>query len=204
MKFFLLLMFAGLGFGFWLLLKRAFGMMPQPVDLPPFTPKADNDKVVFVQGWVEDDLKKILESFKGTYERDGYAAYRFQVTRLADDRFRLTFPEDIHPQLLIFLVNYIHYPFGFDLANRVMAVVGQSALDLENGFEGLDPGFGDRAILYVPKDDKDYDVLYMQTEKGISLATSFTDMIWKKVDDPRLSPGVMALVEESAKEWTRS
>jgi len=164
---------------------------PKP-ELPPFTPNPANDKVVFIRGWTEDKLKKILEVFKKTYEPEGYPPYSFELARLAEDRFRLHFPEDIHPQLLIFLINFIHYPFDIDFAGRAILAVAQSTLG--NGFEGWDPEFGRRGILYVPKDDEDFTTVHMETEKGVSLAISFTDLKWKKVDDPRLPAKIMELI----------
>src|SRR5437870_3818113 len=44
-------------------------ILAQPVkldpksDLAPFTPDADNDKVIVVKGWTEDELQKILNDF---------------------------------------------------------------------------------------------------------------------------------------------
>jgi len=62
-------------------------------------------------------------------------------------------------------------------------------------FDGVDSTFvGKKAVLYVPQDDQDHDVVYMQTESGINLANSFTEIKWKRVNDARLSSEVRNLI----------
>ena len=161
--------------------------------IPAFDPVPNNDKSLWVKGWVEDDLKKILAKFQETYEHGGYSPYQIQLQKSADDRFQLTFPADIHPQLLTFLVNYIHYPFNFDLTDRRILAVAKSTVTA--GFEGLDAYCDEQALLYVPKEDKDYDVVYMQTQSGRIFAVSFTDMRWIKKDDARLPSGIGDLID---------
>ena len=66
---------------------------------------------------------------------------------------------------------------------------------MSSGFEGIDSALvGKRAILYVPENDQDHDVVHMQTESGINLANSFTELRWRRVDDAKLSNEVKNLI----------
>lgn len=178
--------------GVVLLLARRRELTVEP-RVPAFDPVPDNDKSLWVKGWVEDDLKRILAKFEEIYEHGGYPPYQIQLQKRADDRFQLTFPTDIHPQLLTLLVNYIHYPFNFDLTDRRILAVAKSTVT--RGFEGLETLRGEQVLLYVPKEDTDNDVVYMQTHSGRIFANSFTNMLWTKRDDARLPSGIGELID---------
>lgn len=159
---------------------------------PSFTPNPQNDKVVLVKGWEENEIRKIVRDFIQTYENDGYPAYTIEPQKPSENLYRLTFPQDIHPRLFIFLVNYVAYPFDLDLKNRSIVVGGKTTLSA--GFE-IDPALvGKKAIFYIPEKDEERSVVYMQTESGVTLAKSFSEMEWKRVDDPRLPNEVTNLV----------
>ncbi len=158
-----------------------------------FTPNPMNDKVIFVKGWNEIEIQKIIGDFTDTYKNDGYAAYAIEPQKKEEYLFLLTFPKDIHPMLFTFLVNYLAYPFDLDFRNRSVIVGGKTTLSAE--FDGVDSSFvGKKAVLYIPQGDQDHDVVYMQMESGISLANSFTETKWKRVDDARLSSEVRNLI----------
>jgi hypothetical protein len=60
-------------------------LLPKPVkadklelSLPPFEPDADNDKVIIVSGWSEDELRTILEGFAGK-DRPGAPVARIEM-----------------------------------------------------------------------------------------------------------------------------
>jgi hypothetical protein len=85
------------------------------------------------------------------------------------------------------------YPFDLDFKSRYVIVGGKTTLSAE--FEGVDSSLvGKKAILYIPQDDQDHIVVYMQTESGISLANSFTEIKWRRVNDARLSSEVRNLI----------
>jgi hypothetical protein len=158
-----------------------------------FTPNPMNDKIIFVKGWNEIEIQKIINDFIETYRSDGYPAYAIEPHKQEENVFRLTFPKDIHPTLFTFLVNYLAYPFDLDFQNRSIIVGGKTTLSAE--FDGVDSTLvGKRAVFYVPQDDQDHDVVYMQTESGISLANSFTGTKWRRVNDARLSSEVKNLI----------
>lgn len=157
--------------------------------VPGFTPNPMNDKVILVKGWNETEIQNIISDFTETYKDDGYQPYTIEAQKKEENLFRLSFPKDIHPMLYTFLVNYLAYPFDLVFKNRSVIVGGKTTLSAE--FEGVDSSLvGTKAVLYVPQDDQDHDVVYMQTESGINLANSFTEIKWRKVNDARLSSEV--------------
>ena len=160
-----------------------------------FTPNLTNDKIILVKGWNEIEIQKIINGFIESYKGDGYPAYAIEPHKKEENVFRLTFPKDIHPTLFTFLINYLAYPFDLDFENRSVIVGGKTTLSAE--FDGVESAFvGKRAVLYVPQDDRDHDVVYMQIESGINFANSFTELKWKRVNDARLASEVGNLIRD--------
>jgi hypothetical protein len=160
----------------------------------PFVPNPRNDKVILVRGWKEEELRKIIADFIETYKNDGYAAYKIEYQKQSENLYRLNFPQDIHPLLFTFLVNFLAYPFELDFKSRSIIVGGKTTVD--SGFAGIDENLmGQKAILYLPENDQDFTVVYMRTESEIYFANSFDRLSWKKVQDARLSDETRKLLE---------
>src|ERR1700730_13187029 len=160
-------------------------------DLSPFTPDPDNDKAILIQGWNEDELRQILDDF---VEEDlsAFAAFRIEIKKRLENSFALTFPEDVHPVEFLSLINYLAYPINFDPAGRSIIVAGKTTLNSD--FDNLPKSLaGKKALLYLPENDEDYDVVCLQTESGVTLARSFNEGIWRKVKDARPSSEVKSL-----------
>jgi hypothetical protein len=160
-------------------------------DLSPFTPDPYNDKAILIQGWNEDELRMILNDF---VEEDlsAFPAFRIEIQMRLENSFALTFPEDIHPSEFASLINYLAYPLNFDPAGRSIVVAGETTLNSD--FDGLPKSLeGKKALLYLPDNDEDYDVVYLQTESGATLARSFNEGVWRKVQNARLSNAVKSL-----------
>ena len=163
----------------------------QQTDLSPFTPDPNNDKTILIRGWSEEELRRILGDF---VEEDltAFAAFRIEIETCPDNCFLLTFPEDIHPAEFVSLVNYLAYPINFDLDGRSIVVAGKTTLNSD--FDGLPKSLaGKSALLYLPENDEDYDVVFLQTESGVILAKSFNERVWRRVKDSRLSSAVRSL-----------
>lgn len=161
-------------------------------ELTPFIPDLENDKVIMVSGWNEEELRKILDDFVA---EDASAAHecRIDINTRYQNSHRLTFPEDLHPAEFACLVNYLNYPMNVGLAERSIIVAGKTTLN--SGFQDIPPSLmGKKAILYVPENDQDYDVAYMQTETGATFAKSMSEKAWRQVSDPRLSSEVRMLI----------
>lgn len=165
-------------------------LLPKPVKseheeiLPPFSPDVKNDKVITVTGWNDGELRQILDGFIAE-NSSGRSLNQVELSKEYENGFRLTFPEDIHPSLFASLINYALYPIEFGTANRKIVVSGESTLN--EAFDGIpEELFGRKAMLYVPKDDEEYDVVYLQSETGVNFANSLTENRWRRVDKPRL------------------
>jgi len=156
----------------------------------PFVADPDNDKAITVSGWSEEELGKALDDFTGL-DKSGPAP-KIQIEKRFEQLFRVTFPEDISVFDFVALVNYLNYPIDLASPEREITVAGKTTLN--SAFAGIPESlWGKHAILYVPENDEDYDVVHMQTEAG-AFANSFNqDSGWRRVNDPRLSNEVKAL-----------
>ena len=173
-----------------LLAKPVKAGIPQ-TDLSPFTPDPHNDKAIVIQGWNEDELRQILGDFLAE-DLSAFAAFRIEIQKRLESSFRLTFPEDIHPVEFASLINYLAYPINLDPAGRSIILAGKTTLNSD--FDGLPKSLeGKKALLYLPEDDEDYDVVFMQAESGVTFAKSLNEGVWRKVKDARLSNAVMSL-----------
>lgn len=159
-------------------------------DLPPFIADPNNDKAITVSGWNEEELSKALDDFNGLDTSD--PPPKIDIQKRFEKLFRLTFPEDTSVFDFVALVNYLNYPIDLGSPEREITVAGKTTLN--SAFAGIPESFwGKRAILYVPQNDEDYDVVYLQTEAS-AFANSFNqEGGWRRVDDPRLSSQVKAL-----------
>jgi len=154
-----------------------------------FSPNPANDTDVTCKGLELSQLERILADFSRSYADDLAPGEPFRITPLKAHQFRITFPSDIEPSLLSFLVNYIHYPKSLDLTNVVVVahVTLTSAFPLPR--KAL---LGEKARVYVPSDDQDFDLVYVAVGSEY-FRQSFTNMVWKPVDDGRIPAGVKAL-----------
>ncbi len=157
---------------------------------PPFTPNPANDTYIICRGWSRGELEKILADFRGIYAgRLGTSNFETQRTGAKD--FKITFPNDIPPTFLSFLVNYLQYPRDFDLSTRNIAVLASvkltAAFPLPSGTY-----LGQRARIYVPSDDRQYDLVYVAVGSEY-FEQRFTNMTWKPAKDGRVPDGVKAL-----------
>jgi hypothetical protein len=155
---------------------------------PEFVADPLNRHEVVVRGWSDAELAEILREFARMYGLD--AATAFRVAPGNTDALSITFPADLKPSLIYFLVNYLQYPSEFEVDDRAIGVVGH--VILTPAFDPPDPTLvGQAADLYVPRDDRDYDLVYARTRSGRAYAVSFTNLKWKPVGDPRM-PDTMA------------
>jgi len=156
-----------------------------------YTPNPANDTEIICAGWDAAELGKILEDFTRTYADRLGASARFRTERLSNKEYRITFPNDIAPTLLSFLVNYLQYPKGFDLATHQIAVVAH--VTLTSAFPTPREGYvGQKARIYIPSNDRDYDLVYFAVGSDY-FEQSFTDMAWRSVGDGRVPDAVRAL-----------
>lgn len=147
-----------------------------------------NDTVLIVSGWTSQELEEIVRAFREMYEDRLGSAFRTE-TASSYGTLRVTFPAGIEPEILAFLVNHVQYPKDFDLRTRRILVAGRVTLTPE--FNLPDRALvGQKAIVYVPRNDREYDLVDVRTEVGATFENSFASSRWKPVRDPRLPDGI--------------
>jgi hypothetical protein len=148
-----------------------------------------NGNEVVVRGWTNEELSGILTDFADMYEGDLGAHFDCEVHARDDASIRITFPHDIHAKQFSFLINYLQYPKNYDLKERSISVVGKAIISskFKPPIKSL---IGQTATFYVPKDDQDFDLVYVRVGDE-TFANSFASLRWKKVSDPRLPTGVV-------------
>lgn len=163
------------------------------INSTPFDPAPDNDKVVLVDGWNEEQLRLIIDGFMAARDSAG-PSYEIELHQLGNGVCQLVFPQDIHPSEFAALVNYLHYPIEFGISEHTIAAVGR--MTLSAAFDGIPERLiGEKAILYVPQNDEDHDVVYVQTGSGARYSYSFADASWRQVKVARVSAEVNLLKE---------
>jgi hypothetical protein len=159
-------------------------------DIPPFTVDPRNDKSIVISGWTEDELRKALDDFIEDGSSD--SPPKVDVQKRLENLYLLTFPEDIRPSEFVAMVNYLNYPIDLSPAGRAITVAGRATLNSD--FEGIPQSLiGKKAVLYVPENDEDYDVVYLRAETGTILENSFNRETWRQVKEPRMGDGVKRL-----------
>ena len=147
-----------------------------------FVPNPSNQTSVTVRGWKRPELEKILTDFRQAYEMP--APSDWTIATRSDNVFAISFPNDIPPKLLYFLVNYLQYPKDFDLAHRLIGVLGRTSLTEACGIPDKKL-IGMRAEIYVPANDADYDRVYLRTDDAEIYEIPFTDLVWKLAREAR-------------------
>ena len=162
---------------------------PNP-GLPWFTPDLNNNKMIMVCGWQEDELIGLVDDFREQSSID--PPMEIEIQKQFDREFVLTFPGDIAPWDFAALVNYLNYPIDFDSAGRPLVVAGRATLNPD--FTGIPESLhGNKAIIYVPENDDDHTVVYLHTETGDNFAGWLNEVAWQSVDDTGLPAAIQAL-----------
>jgi hypothetical protein len=155
---------------------------------PPTRTASMDDKVLIATGWTVQELEAILRAFREMYEERLGPAFSAEIVS-SDGVLRVTFPAGIEPMEFAFLVNYVHYPKGFDLRARHILAAGR--VTLTERFNLPDRALvGQKAMVYVPRNDREYDLVYVRTDADATFEDSFASSRWKPVRDPRLPDGI--------------
>ncbi|MBL6851930.1 MAG: hypothetical protein ISS15_03845 [Alphaproteobacteria bacterium] len=154
-----------------------------------FAPDPNNRIVVVVRGWNKSELDRIVLDDLSAYELPESTA---RISARADGAYDIVFPNDIQPKLFFFLVNYIAYPKGFPLAGRTIGVVGHAKITAAFGPPDATL-IGKSVDIYLPANDTEYDLVYARLDTGAAYEISFTDLIWRPTDDPRMPSTIVGL-----------
>lgn len=137
---------------------------------------------VFVWGWTEADLRIILSDFAELYDLDPDT---LRIRHEDADWLLIVWARPISARDVQFLVNYLHYPNGFDLDLVDPCAAAIVPIVAGNGPPGVLQGV--LAKLYVPTDDRDFDCVYAMIEEGDAYRISFTDHAWVLAAEPRMN-----------------
>ena len=155
-----------------------------------FVANANNHITVAVRGWNRVELDRILKDFRRLYNLPENSEWI--IAKKGDYNFVIAFPNDIQPKLLYFLVNYIKYPKKLDLTGRSIGVL--ASVVLTGAFGAPDPALISKpAVIYVPANDTDYDMVYVRIESDQAFKIPFTTLIWEPVSDARMPNEVSGL-----------
>jgi len=125
-----------------------------------------NDRIVIINGANYNDIKKALNQFCNTYNKENYQAI-IRLTAISQNDFVLTFPYGIDFTTFCFLINYLYYPneifYKADIKGWTTTKSNDEFISPENSHKYV--------MLYIPSDDKEYDNIYLTTEdnKGYKL-----------------------------------
>ncbi len=155
-----------------------------------FVANPGNDTTISVRGWTRSELGQILSDFGGLYGLPKPSDWT--VTDGSHSDLILAFPNDIQPKLLLFLVNYLEYPKNFDLTHRSIGVLCRATLTSAFGVPETSL-VGKKAIIYVPANDTEHDLVYARVESGEAYQIPFTTLIWEGVSDARVPISITGL-----------
>ena len=137
-----------------------------------------------VKGWSRGELTDIFARFAAIY-----SVGEPQIVEKTARTFRLDWPDGLPEAQLWFAVNYVHYPFDFDLNGRSIVAAANVAPGHLSGIPA------DRsAILYVPENDTDYDRIFATDDAGDHYVGDFVDCQLRQTDEDRRPREVVTLV----------
>lgn len=157
------------------------------------TQSGPNDKELFVRGWKNEELRRILDDFSAMYRDRLAAEFTMSVRPMPRGVMCVTFPNDIPAPLFAWLVNYVRYPKDFDLRTRSIVVLGKTTLTA--AFEPAEARLiGQRAAFYVPIDDHEYDLVFVRVG-SVTYEISFARGEWKIMTNDRMPLGLDELMK---------
>ena len=163
------------------------GSVGRPISSAVIAPP---DAEILVSGWSASDLARIIGDFGSTYSIP--AEMSPSTEPLRDGVFRIGFPRGVAADQFVYLVNYLNYPNNFDLKSHQLTIVGKLVLRDQMGLPGPQ-AVGRHARVYVPKDDDQYDQVYIRIDSDAAYRIPFSNLSWHREADPRLTAAVAAL-----------
>lgn len=132
------------------------------------TNKVTNDKFVLVENASENDIKKILQEFCNTYNKETYQVIP-RLTKISNNKFAITFPYDINFEIYCFFINYVNYPMGFDRHFKTIGWTTTKSTD--NGI--TEKSINKKVMLFVSDNDNEYDNVFLTTSDNIGYKLGF-------------------------------
>lgn len=134
----------------------------KPITLVP------NDKLVHVSNVSKANIAKVLMQFCDLYNKESFRALP-RLIIISEKEYAITFPFDVDFVTFCIFVNYLHYPFDVKYEPRIRAWTSTKESD-----EWIErPVKGQRVMLFIPKDDDEYDNVYLTTESHFGVIVGF-------------------------------
>lgn len=136
--------------------------------------------ILSTKGWSPAEIDRILADFSGIY---GLEPGTFRAGTLDRDIVRIEALKPIDADRLLYLVNYLHYPRGFDLEGRDLRVAARFTL---TEAMGAPTELQDRqATIYVPSGDTLFDEVYARVDPSSHFRVPFKNLNWIPVNAGR-------------------
>jgi hypothetical protein len=132
------------------------------------TNKVANDKLIIVEDASENDIKKILQEFCNSYNKETYQAIP-RLTKLSDRKIAVTFPYDINFEIYCYFINYVNYPMGFD---RHFKTIGWTTTKPTDTWI-TEKSVNKNVMLFVSDFDTEYDNVFLTTSDNIGYKLGF-------------------------------
>ncbi len=130
--------------------------------------EVQNDKLIIINDIINSEVDKILTSFCNAYNQESFAAL-LRLYKLSERQFAITFPYDIEFEIFCFLVNYAHYPIGFDKSFEVTGWTTTKSGEIWI----TEKSENKKVMLFIPDDDTEYDNVYLTTDDNIGYKLGF-------------------------------
>ncbi|MBX7459333.1 hypothetical protein K3152_13855 [Qipengyuania sp. 1NDH17] len=130
---------------------------------------------LMVRGWSRAELADIFARFAAIYN-----VGEPQIVETTARTYRLDWPDGLPEAQIWFAVNYVHYPFDFDLTGRTIIAAAKVMAGHLSGIPG------DRsAILYIPENDTDHDRVHATDDSGDHYVGDFGDSQFRQTSEAR-------------------
>jgi hypothetical protein len=134
---------------------------------------AENDKIVVVTNINEAQASQAIEQFCNLYNKESFVILP-SLTTLKENEHVITFPYDIDLDILCFLVNYIKYADELSEDTSYQPeIVAWTTLSKKSKLI-KDDLVGNKAIIYIPNWDNEYDNIYLTTSANECYKVDFS------------------------------
>src|SRR6185437_8488927 len=172
----------------WLLFAKPIRADTPKIDLPPFTRDPHNDKLIIARGWNETEIHRIINDFIA--ENSGLP-FEVEINKRFEREFCVSFPQDILSFDYLALINYLNYPIDVP-AGQPIDVIGKATLT--SNFQGIPQSLiGKQGLFYIPDNDHDFDLVFVDTATPSTLKFSLSEQVWQPVNNSRMPNGVRML-----------
>ena len=153
-----------------------------------------NEKMIVVRNISLDELKKVLAQLCNMYNQEAFNILP-KLTVLRDE-FVVTFPYGISFEYLCYAVNYLYYPFDFNLETYKPEIKAWSKVEKNQEWNTSEIN-GNMAMIYIAKWDEEHDNVYLTTEFNVGYKLPFAiNETMTKLDKPAASFEVNPITEE--------